>query len=59
LAQELKDLTDQLSEGDKSIHEQLKARRRLELEKDEMQQALEDAESALEVEESKSLRAQV
>lgn len=59
MAQELKDLTDQLGEGGRSVHEQAKTRRRLELEKDELQQALEDAEAALEAEESKVLRAQV
>ena len=59
LAQELKSLTDQLSESDKSIQEQLKALGRLELEKDDTQKALEVAKSALEIEQSKSLRAQV
>ena len=37
LAQELKDLTDQLGEGGRSVHELQKIRRRLELEKDELQ----------------------
>lgn len=59
LSQELKDITDQLGEGGKSVHELQKIRRRLELEKDELTQALEDAEAALEAEESKLLRAQV
>lgn len=59
LSQELKDITDQLGEGGKSVHELQKIRRRLELEKDELAQALEDAEAALEAEESKLLRAQV
>uniref|UniRef100_A0A914UJZ5 Myosin heavy chain n=1 Tax=Plectus sambesii TaxID=2011161 RepID=A0A914UJZ5_9BILA len=59
LAQELKDLTDQLGEGGKSVHELQKRCRRFELEKDELQQALDDAESALEAEETKVLRAQV
>ncbi|KAK0410838.1 hypothetical protein QR680_005352 [Steinernema hermaphroditum] len=59
LAQELKDLTDQLGEGGKSVHELQKCRRRLELEKEELQQALDDAEGALEAEESKLMRAQV
>ena len=59
LAQEIKDINDQLGEGGKSVHELQKMRRRLELERDELQQALEDAEAALEAEESKLLRAQV
>lgn len=37
LAQELKDMTDQLGEGGKSVHELQKLRRRLEMEKDELQ----------------------
>jgi multidrug resistance efflux pump len=40
-------------------YKKAKHRRRLELERDEFQQALEDAESALELEESKNVRAQV
>lgn len=59
MAQELKDITDQLGEGGRSVHELQKIRRRLELEKDELQQALEEAEGALEAEETKLLRAQV
>uniref|UniRef100_A0A1I7XLC0 Myosin motor domain-containing protein n=1 Tax=Heterorhabditis bacteriophora TaxID=37862 RepID=A0A1I7XLC0_HETBA len=65
LAQELKDITDQLGEGGKSVHDLQKLRRRLEMEKEELQrtnfikQALDDAEAALEAEESKVLRAQV
>lgn len=59
ISQELKDITDQLGEGGKSVHELQKIRRRLELEKEELAQALEDAEAALEAEESKLLRAQV
>lgn len=37
LSQEIKDLTDQLGEGGKSVHELQKSRRRLELEKEELQ----------------------
>lgn len=37
LAQELKDLTDQLGEGGKNVHELQKSRRRLEMEKEELQ----------------------
>lgn len=59
LAQEIKDLNDQLNDGGCSVHEEQKLRRRLELEKDELQQALEDVEAVLEAEESKVLRAQV
>ena len=39
---------DQLGEGGKSVHELDKARKRAELEKEELQAALEEAESALE-----------
>jgi hypothetical protein len=37
LSQELKDLTDQMGEGGKSVHELQKRCRRFELEKDELQ----------------------
>jgi len=57
LADEIKDLLDQLGEGGKSIHELDKQRRRLQVEKDELQAALEEAESALEQEENKAVRA--
>ncbi|KAI1720615.1 myosin head (motor domain) domain-containing protein [Ditylenchus destructor] len=59
LSQEIKDLTDQLSEGGRSVHELQKIVRRLEVEKEEIQHALDEAEAALEAEESKVLRAQV
>ncbi|OQR72717.1 myosin heavy chain [Tropilaelaps mercedesae] len=59
LQDELKDLLDQLGEGGRSVHELEKARKRLELEKDELQHALEEAEVALEQEENKVLRAQL
>ena len=59
LAQEVKDLTDQLTEGGRSVHELQKMVRRLELEKEELQTALDEAEAALEAEEAKVLRAQV
>merc|ERR1719384_2568051 len=52
LADEIKDLLDQLSDGGRSIHELDKQRRRLEVEKEELQ-------SALEQEENKVLRAQL
>ena len=57
LADEIKDLLDQLGEGGKSIHELDRQRRRLQVEKDELQTALEEAESALEQEENKVVRA--
>merc|ERR1712173_554385 len=57
LADEIKDLLDQLGEGGRSIHELDKQRRRLEIEKEELQAALEEAEAALEQEENKVLRA--
>merc|ERR1712212_345212 len=59
LADEIKDLLDQMGDGGRSIHELNKQRRRLEVEKEELQAALEEAESALEAEENKVLRAQL
>lgn len=53
LAEEIKDLLDQLGEGGRSIHELEKNRRKLEIEKEELQAALEEAEAALEQEENK------
>merc|ERR1711992_331241 len=57
LADEIKDLLDQLGDGGRSIHELDRQRRRLEVEKEELQAALEEAEAALEQEENKVLRA--
>merc|ERR1719507_1422334 len=57
LADEIKDLLDQLGDGGRSIPELDKQRRRLEVEKEELQGALEEAEGALEQEENKVLRA--
>ena len=57
LADEIKDLLDQLGDGGRSIHELDKQRRRLETEKEELQSGLEEAEGALEAEENKVLRA--
>merc|ERR1712133_96449 len=57
LADEIKDLLDQLGDGGRSIHKLDKQRRRLEVEKEELQAALEEAEAALEQEENKVLRA--
>merc|ERR1712115_421856 len=59
LADETKDLLDQLGEGGRSIHDLDKQRRRLEQEKEELQAALEEAEGTLEQEENKVLRAQL
>merc|ERR1712013_96156 len=59
LADEIKDLLDQLGEGGRSIHDLDKQRRRLEQEKEELQAALEEAEGTLEQEENKALRAQL
>merc|ERR1719283_425554 len=59
LADEIKDLLDQLGEGGRSIHDLDKQRRRLETEKEEFQAALEEAEATLEMEENKVLRAQL
>lgn len=53
---EIHDLTEQLGEGGRSVHEIDKIRRRLEMEKDELQAALEEAEAMLEVEEAKVQR---
>merc|ERR1712198_558660 len=52
LADEIKDLLDQLGDGGRSIHDLDKQRRRLEQEKEELQAALEEAEN-------KVLRAQL
>ncbi|CAB01576.2 Myosin-3 [Caenorhabditis elegans] len=59
LAQEVKDLTDQLGEGGRSVAELQKIVRKLEVEKEELQKALDEAEAALEAEEAKVLRAQI
>merc|ERR1719189_650117 len=59
LADEIKDLLDQLGEGGRSIHALDKQRRMLETEKEEPQGALEEAEATLEMEENKVLRAQL
>ncbi|CAG2223441.1 MYH6_7 [Mytilus edulis] len=59
LADEIRELSDQLSDGGRSSHEIEKAKRRLEMEKEELQAALEEAESALEQEEAKVVRSQL
>ncbi|XP_064079374.1 myosin heavy chain, muscle-like [Macrobrachium nipponense] len=59
LADEIKDLMDQIGEGGRSYHEVQKNAKRLEIEKEELQAALEEAEAALEQEENKLLRGQL
>ncbi|XP_075941907.1 myosin heavy chain, fast skeletal muscle-like [Anarhichas minor] len=59
LQQEISDLTEQLGETGKTIHELEKAKKTLDTEKTEIQTALEEAEGALEHEESKILRVQL
>lgn len=49
LSEEIKELIDQLGEGGRSVHELQKLKKKLEIEKDELQVALEEAESSLEV----------
>ena len=56
---EIHDITEQLSDGGRSVHELEKARKRLEMEKEELQSALEEAEAALEAEEAKVQRSQL
>merc|ERR1719270_1994815 len=53
LSNEIKDIMDQISEGGRSIHEIDKIRKRLAAEKTELQAALEEAEGALEQEETR------
>ncbi|XP_012920722.1 myosin-6 [Heterocephalus glaber] len=59
LQEEISDLTEQLGEGGKNVHELEKIRKQLEVEKLELQAALEEAEASLEHEEGKILRAQL
>ncbi|XP_078681754.1 uncharacterized protein LOC144916498 [Branchiostoma floridae x Branchiostoma belcheri] len=56
---EINDLNDQLAENAKSIHELTKAKKRLEVERDETQNALDEAEGALEIEQGKVVRVQL
>ncbi len=51
LTDEISDLTDQLTTGGKSLHELSKAKKKAELEAEELRAALEEAEGALELEE--------
>ncbi|XP_034563654.1 myosin heavy chain, fast skeletal muscle-like [Notolabrus celidotus] len=59
LQQEICDLTEQLGENGKAIHELEKTKKQTETEKTEIQTALEEAEASLEHEESKILRVQL
>merc|ERR1739838_521632 len=59
LSEEIKDLMDQICEGGRNLHDVSKTAKKLEIEKDELQCALEEAETALENEENKVLRAQL
>lgn len=49
LTEEIKELVDQLGEGGRSVHELQKAKKKLEVEKEELQMALEETEASLEV----------
>ena len=46
---EISELSDQLGEGGRSVHDLEKARKRLEIDREELQTALEEAEGALEM----------
>ncbi|XP_060628347.2 myosin-7B [Anolis sagrei] len=59
LQEEITDLTDQIGMSGKTIHELEKLKKGLESEKNDIQAALEEAEGALEHEESKTLRIQL
>jgi myosin heavy chain 6/7 len=52
-------MMDQLGDGGNNVHEIEKARKRVELEKEELQAALDEAEATLEQEEAKGLRTQM
>jgi len=58
-ADEIIDLLDQLGDGGRSIHDLDRQRKKLDVEKDELQGALEAAEGALEQEENKVLRSHI
>ncbi|XP_010777618.1 LOW QUALITY PROTEIN: myosin heavy chain, fast skeletal muscle-like [Notothenia coriiceps] len=59
LQQEITDMTEQIGETGKCIHELEKSKKSVEVEKSEIQMALEEAEGTLEHEESKILRVQL
>uniref|UniRef100_A0A3Q3BAL0 Myosin-7B-like n=1 Tax=Kryptolebias marmoratus TaxID=37003 RepID=A0A3Q3BAL0_KRYMA len=57
--QEILDLTEQISQGGKTIHELERMKKILDVEKSDIRAALEEAEGTLEHEESKTLRFQM
>ncbi|CAL4161984.1 unnamed protein product [Meganyctiphanes norvegica] len=59
LAEEIKDLMDQICEGGRNLHDLSKSVKKFEIEKEELQAALEEAETALEAEENKVLKSQL
>ncbi len=59
LAEEIKDLMDQLGNGGKSVHEMQKNLKRVEIEKSEIQAALEEAERILEQQEARIINSQL
>lgn len=52
-AEEIRELSDQISDSARTVHDSDKARKRIQMEKDELQNALEEAMSTLEQEEAK------
>lgn len=56
ISEEITDLTDQLSDGGKSVHELQKMKKKIEMEKEELQASLEESEAALEVCNGKIIR---
>ncbi|XP_076133037.1 myosin-7-like [Alosa pseudoharengus] len=58
LQEEITDLADQISQGGKTIHELEKTKKVLDVEKSDIQAALEEVEGSLEHEESKTLKMQ-
>ncbi|KAJ8016562.1 hypothetical protein DPEC_G00008530 [Dallia pectoralis] len=59
LQEEIADLTDQISQGGKTIYELERVKKVLDVEKSEIKAALEEVEGSLELEESKTVRAQL
>ncbi|KAK6055867.1 myosin head [Cooperia oncophora] len=55
-AQEIRDINEQISQGSRTFHDLQKAVKRIEQEKEELQHALDEAEAALEAEESKAMQ---
>merc|ERR1719370_1804672 len=59
LSDEIKDLMDQICEGGRNLHDMSKNVKKYEIEKEELVAALEEAETALENEETKVLKGQL